>query len=78
MGEEGPMPCQVRQGLPHGGHYGRKRRNRMSVVQTHAQTHPIEEPDEHKEHQAGAHKATKRSTAAARRTHNHGGPRCWS
>ena len=51
---------------PHGGHYGGKRRNRMSAIQTHAQTHPIEEPDERKEHQAGAHKATKRSTAAAR------------
>jgi len=38
----------------------------MSAIQTHAQTYPIEEPDERKEQPAGAHKATKRSTASAK------------
>ena len=58
--------CRAKYGkaCPHGGHYGGKRRNRMSAVQTHAQTHPIEEPDEHKEPPAGSHKAKKRATAS--------------
>ena len=48
--------CRAKYGkaCPHGGHYGGKRRNRMSAVQAHEQTHPIN--DEHKQH-AGAHKS---------------------
>jgi hypothetical protein len=52
--------CRLKYGkaCPHGGHYGGKRRNRMSAVQplTHAGS-------DAKEHREPAHKATKRASA---------------
>lgn len=54
--------CRAKYGraCPHGGHYGGKRRNSVTAVQTHAHK-PSKE-----DHHAPAHRAEKRSIDDAR------------